>query len=154
MKKDEQISNALGIASSPSTTEVAIITPMEALPVKTAEEEALAADARDDYTKSREVLRNLIDKGSETADSAMEVAQGTQAARNYEAAARLIEAVAGLTTQLLDLQEKTRRVRTYDDPTPVDTVTLDTKAFEGTMAELLELAEKTTKERKKQNSPK
>jgi hypothetical protein len=133
--ENEHISNALGIATEvPEVVHDVKIT----LPAIKKDNDQLKKDEAEDYTKARETLHDLIDNGAETAALAMKVAQQGQQPRQFEAAARVMETLSGLVGQLHELQDKTRRIKSYDDPAPVDaTVNVDKAVFVGTTAEML-----------------
>lgn len=148
--ENEHISNALGIATEvPEVIEDVKVH----LPAVKQNNDQLKKDEAEDYTLARETLHDLIDNGVETAALAMQVANQGQQPRQFEAAARVIETVSALVGQLHELQDKTRRIKSYDDPAPVDTtVSVDKAVFVGTTAELLSQVQAEKRKRRNEDS--
>ncbi len=62
-------------------------------------------DVQKDYEYTRGNLYSLIEKGQETLNGIMDLADQTQSPRAYEVAGQIIKSVADTTDKLLDLQK-------------------------------------------------
>ncbi len=67
--------------------------------------ESRDVDVSDDYKKRREVLYDLIEKGTEALETSLKVAKGTQHPRNFEVTGQLIKTMADVSKDLTDLQQ-------------------------------------------------
>ena len=63
-------------------------------------------DVQKDYEYTRGNLYSLIEKGQETLNGIMDLADQTQSPRAYEVAGQIIKSVADTTDKLLDLQKE------------------------------------------------
>ena len=63
-----------------------------------------------DYEYTRGNLYSLIEKGQETLNGIMELADETQSPRAFEVAGQVLKSVADTTDKLLDLQKKVKEV--------------------------------------------
>jgi hypothetical protein len=97
-------------------------------------------DIKSDYEYTRGQLYNLIAKGTEAIDSALEVAQSSDHPRAYEVAGNLIKNVADITDKLLDLQKK---IQDIEDPKQktAQNITNNTM-FVGSTADLAKMLKK------------
>lgn len=87
-----------------------------------------------DYEYTRSNLYSLIEKGQETLDGIMELAQESDSPRAYEVAGQIIKSVADTADKLIDLQKKMKDVYKNDDNSP-KTIT-NNALFVGSTAEL------------------
>lgn len=94
-------------------------------------------DIRDDYEYSRAQLYNLVEKGQEAIQGALEVAQSSDHPRAYEVAGNLIKHVADITEKLLDNQRKLKEIETEKQQKGPSTV--NNAVFLGSTAELQKL---------------
>lgn len=93
-------------------------------------------DITKDYDYTRGQLYDLIEKGQEAIQGALEVAQNTDHPRAYEVAIQGIKNVADITDKLIDLQKKMKDI----DEKPRKGPTSVTNAlFVGSTAELQKL---------------
>lgn len=93
-------------------------------------------DITKDYDYTRGQLYDLIEKGQEAIQGALEVAQSTDHPRAYEVAIQGIKNVADITDKLIDLQKKMKDI----DEKPRKGPTSVTNAlFVGSTAELQKL---------------
>ena len=101
--------------------------------------EGLGNDAAEDYQLSRNVLRNLIQKGNAAIEDVHRLADQQESARGYEVLSTLIKTVAETTKDLYDIQKKTKDLKGYDKKDKLDetNITVDRAVFVGTTAELL-----------------
>ena len=67
-------------------------------------------DIETDYNYSRAQLYSLVEKGQESVDGALDVAQQSDSARAYEVAGQLIKHVADTADKLIDLQKKMKEI--------------------------------------------
>lgn len=106
------------------------------VPVKPKEE----SDVVNDYEYSRAQLYNLVEKGQEAIQGALEVAQSSDHPRAYEVAGNLIKHVADITEKLLDNQKKLKDIeeeKTQKGPTNVTNA-----MFVGSTSELQKMLKK------------
>ena len=100
-------------------------------------------DQKKDYEYSRGQLYNLISKGQEALDGALEVAQESGHPRAYEVAVNAMKQVADTTDKLLDLQKK---MKDLDAPTKGSTpTTVNNTMFVGTNADLQKMLKNASK---------
>ena len=78
-------------------------------PVATAKKSKdVTEDREEDYEYTRGELYNLISKGQEAVNGALEVAQESGHPRAYEVATNAMKQVADMTDKLMDLQKKVK----------------------------------------------
>lgn len=93
-------------------------------------------DIKTDYEYTRGQLYNLIEKGQEAIQGALDVAQSTDHPRAYEVAIQGIKHVSDITDKLIDLQKKMKDI----DEKPRSGPTNVTNAlFVGSTSELTKL---------------
>ena len=90
-------------------------------------------DKEKDYEYTRGQLYNLIDKGQEAIQGALEVAQESGHPRAYEVATNAMKQVADMTDKLMDLQKK---VHDLDEDKKGPTKVTSNAMFVGITAEL------------------
>lgn len=90
-------------------------------------------DPDSDYEYTRSQLYNLIQKGQEAFDGALEVAQESGHPRAYEVAVNAMKQVADVTDKLIDLQKK---MKDLDAPTKSGPTTVNNSLFVGSTADL------------------
>ena len=71
-----------------------------------------------DFETGRKNLYNLIDKGNEAIDGILNLAKEGEHPRAYEVAGQLIKTVSEVSQNLLDLQEKLKKVKEVPDKGP------------------------------------
>ena len=71
-----------------------------------------------DYEYSRGNLYSLIEKGQEALNGILEVAQGSDHPRAYEVAGQLIKTVSEVSQNLLDLQDKLKKIKEVPNTGP------------------------------------
>ena len=71
-----------------------------------------------DFETGRKNLYNLLDKGNEAIDGILELAKEGEHPRAYEVAGQLIKTVSEVSQNLLDLQEKLKKVKEVPDKGP------------------------------------
>lgn len=136
MKSDfDAINDSLDIEATP--TEV-VSTPNNSLRKTPKKGEVDDTDYDYDYTRGQ--LYSLIEKGQESIDGIMDIAQQSDSPRAYEVAGQLIKSVADATDKLLDLQAKLKKLKEEESATPKN-VTNNTM-FIGSTAELQKLLKK------------
>ena len=91
-------------------------------------------DIEKDYSYTRGQLYSLIEKGQETLDGIMEVANENGSPRSYEVAGQIIKSVADTTDKLLDLQKKVKEIE-EDSPKKQTNVT-NNALFVGSTSDL------------------
>ena len=133
MKDFDSIDNALDIESSIVETEPA--------PISKKKEERNKSEIQKDYEYTRGQLYSLIEKGQETLNGIMELADETQSPRAYEVAGQLIKNVADSTDKLIDLQKKLRDLD--EDPKSKNPTTVNNTMFVGSTADLAKFLKKS-----------
>ena len=71
-----------------------------------------------DFETGRKNLYNLLDKGNEAIDGILELAKEGEHPRAYEVAGQLIKTVSEVSQNLLDLQDKLKKVKEWPDKGP------------------------------------
>lgn len=113
-KIDDNLNEVLGIAEIDKTFEV------EVLPKKTSTE-VLVPEDKDpdiDFETGRRNLYNLLDKGNEAIDGILSLAKEGEHPRAYEVAGQLIKTVSEVSQNLLDLQDKLKKIKDIPDKGP------------------------------------
>ena len=113
-KIDDNLNEVLGIVEIDKTFE------MEVLPKKTSTE-VLVPEDKDpdiDFETGRKNLYNLLDKGNEAIDGILELAKEGEHPRAYEVAGQLIKTVSEVSQNLLDLQDKLKKVKEIPNTGP------------------------------------
>ena len=90
-------------------------------------------DVEKDYEYTRGQLYNLIDKGQEAIQGALEVAQESGHPRAFEVATNAMKQVADMTDKLMDLQKK---VKDLDEEKKGPSKVTNNAMFVGSTAEL------------------
>ena len=113
-------------------------------PIKpvTKEVEAIKTDTRKDYEYTRGNLYSIIEKGQEALDTALELAQDSGQARQFEVVGQLIKNVADATDKLLDLQKKLKDLDA-DEKGPTNVT--NNAMFFGSTAELSKMLKQQAK---------
>ena len=113
-----------------TSSEIVDVTPVE----KTKPERLTKDDVEKDYDYTRANLYSLIEKGQETLNGIMELADETQSPRAFEVAGQVLKSVADTTDKLLDLQKKLKDI---DETKSKGTTNVTNNAmFVGSTAEL------------------
>jgi len=113
-KIDDKLNEVLGIVE-----EVPYENSLEV--AKTPSTEIIAPEDKDpeiDFETGRKNLYNLIDKGNEAIDGILSLAKEGEHPRAYEVAGQLIKTVSEVSQNLLDLQEKLKKVKEVPDKGP------------------------------------
>ena len=107
-KIDDKLNEVLDIANDVSVEEV-----KKTLPAVPEDK-----DSDIDFETGRKNLYNLLDKGNEAIDGILELAKEGEHPRAYEVAGQLIKTVSEVSQNLLDLQEKLKKVKEVPDKGP------------------------------------
>ena len=113
-KIDDKLNEVLGIAEVDKTYE------NEVLPKKM-NTEVMVPEDKDpdiDFETGRKNLYNLLDKGNEAIDGILGLAKEGEHPRAYEVAVQLIKTVSEVSQNLLDLQDKLKKVKDIPDKGP------------------------------------
>ena len=108
-KIDDKLNEVLGIANEVSIEEV-----KKTLPATVPEDK----DPDIDFETGRKNLYNLLDKGNEAIDGILELAKEGEHPRAYEVAGQLIKTVSEVSQNLLDLQDKLKKVKEIPNTGP------------------------------------
>ena len=113
-KIDDKLNEVLGIAEIDKTFE------NEVLPKKISTEVSVPEDKDPDidFETGRKNLYNLIDKGNEAIDGILNLAKEGEHPRAYEVAGQLIKTVSEVSQNLLDLQDKLKKIKDVPDKGP------------------------------------
>tara|TARA_R110002020_G_scaffold428559_1_gene638119 strand:+ start:328 stop:750 length:423 start_codon:yes stop_codon:yes gene_type:complete len=113
-KIDDKLNEVLGIVEVDKPLE------SEVLPKKTSTE-VLVPEDKDpdiDFETGRKNLYNLLDKGNEAIDGILNLAKEGEHPRAYEVAGQLIKTVSEVSQNLLDLQDKLKKIKDVPDKGP------------------------------------
>ena len=121
---------------------------LEVKPVKKQKPDRLKkSDVDKDYEYTRGQLYSIIEKGQETLDGVLELAQETNSPRAYEVAGQLIKNVSDATDKLLKLQKELKDLNAEDKKGPSHVT--NNALIVGTTAELQKLIKKGLMDEKK-----
>ena len=131
-KIDDKLNEVLGIAEVDKTYE------NEVLPKKISTEVMVPEDKDPDidFETGRKNLYNLLDKGNEAIDGILNLAKEGEHPRAYEVAGQLIKTVSEVSQNLLDLQDKLKKVKDIPDKGPKN---VTNALFVGSTTELLKM---------------
>ncbi len=107
---DDKLNKILGVPTTTTST-----TPPAKVPRV---EDKNKEDIDNDYKYSRENYYNLIERGTDAIDGILEIAKEGQHPRAYEVAGQLIQTVSQVSQNLLDLQEKLKKLKEVPDKAP------------------------------------
>ena len=110
---DDKLNEVLGIAEVDKTFENEVS--------RVSKTEVLVPENKDpdiDFETGRKNLYNLIDKGNEAIDGILNLAKEGEHPRAYEVAGQLIKTVSEVSQNLLDLQEKLKKIKDVPDKGP------------------------------------
>ena len=110
---DDKLNEVLGIAEVDKTFENEVS--------RVSKTEVLVPENKDpdiDFETGRKNLYNLIDKGNEAIDGILNLAKEGEHPRAYEVAGQLIKTVSEVSQNLLDLQDKLKKVKDIPDKGP------------------------------------
>ena len=96
-------------------------------------------DPEIDFETGRKNLYNLIDKGNEAIDGILNLAKEGEHPRAYEVAGQLIKTVSEVSQNLLDLQEKLKKVKEVPNTGPKN---VTNALFVGSTTELQKMLKK------------
>ena len=106
---DDKLNEVLDIANEVSIEEV-----KKTLPATVPEDK----DPDIDFETGRKNLYNLIDKGNEAIDGILDLAKEGEHPRAYEVAWQLIKTVSEVSQNLLDLQDKLKKIKEVPNTGP------------------------------------
>jgi len=135
-KIDDKLNEVLGIADVDKTYE------NEVLPKKV-NTELMVPEDKDpeiDFETGRKNLYNLLDKGNEAIDGILNLAKEGEHPRAYEVAGQLIKTVSEVSQNLLDLQDKLKKVKDIPDKGPKN---VTNALFVGSTTELQKMLKKS-----------
>ena len=107
-KIDDKLNEVLDIANDVTVEEV-----KKTLPAVPEDK-----DPDIDFETGRKNLYNLLDKGNEAIDGILELAKEGEHPRAYEVAGQLIKTVSEVSQNLLDLQDKLKKVKEIPNTGP------------------------------------
>ena len=95
----------------------------EVMPIEVVEEKKEIVIPKDkdpdtDFEVGRENLYKLLDKGNEAIDGILALAKEGEHPRAYEVAGQLIKTVSEVSQNLLDLQDKLKKIKDVPDKGP------------------------------------
>ena len=125
MSTDDIINKYLGVETEDSKP--------ESKPPAVVRKDDKDTDVDNDHDYSREAYYDLIQKGQEAIDGILSVAKEGEHPRAYEVAGQLIKTVSEVSQNLLDLQDKLKKVKDIPDKGPKN---VTNALFVGSTAEL------------------
>ena len=131
---DDKLNEVLGIAEVDKTFENEVS--------RVSKTEVLVPENKDpdiDFETGRKNLYNLIDKGNEAIDGILNLAKEGEHPRAYEVAGQLIKTVSEVSQNLLDLQEKLKKIKDVPNTGPKS---VTNALFVGSTTELTKLLKK------------
>ena len=114
----------------------------EVLPIEVEKKETVMPTDKDpdtDFEVGRENLYKLLDKGNEAIDGILALAKEGEHPRAYEVAGQLIKTVSEVSQNLLDLQEKLKKIKDVPNTGPKS---VTNALFVGSTTELTKLLKK------------
>jgi predicted transcriptional regulator len=111
----------------------------EVLPIEVEKKETVMPTDKDpdtDFEVGRENLYKLLDKGNEAIDGILALAKEGEHPRAYEVAGQLIKTVSEVSQNLLDLQEKLKKIKDVPNRAPKN---VTNALFVGSTTELTKL---------------
>ena len=133
-KIDDKLNEVLGIAEDITYENEVKTEPKKDLIVP--EEK----DPEIDFETGRKNLYNLIDKGNEAIDGILNLAKEGEHPRAYEVAGQLIKTVSEVSQNLLDLQDKLKKVKEVPNTGPKN---VTNALFVGSTTELQKMLKKS-----------
>ena len=133
-KIDDKLNEVLGIAEDVTYENEVKTEPKKDLIVP--EEK----DPEIDFETGRKNLYNLIDKGNEAIDGILNLAKEGEHPRAYEVAGQLIKTVSEVSQNLLDLQDKLKKVKEVPSTGPKN---VTNALFVGSTTELQKMLKKS-----------
>jgi hypothetical protein len=127
--KFDKISESLN-----TETDIVNVTPTQKQIERDVISEQSVEQIKKDYEYTRGNLYSLIEKGQESLDGIMELAQQSDSPRAYEVAGQIMKSVADTTDKLIDLQKKMKELNKEDDGGPKSVT--NNALFVGSTAEL------------------
>lgn len=125
-----------------TTSETVDVTPVKKEKVKP--DHLTKDEVEKDYEYTRANLYSLIEKGQETLNGIMELAEETQSPRAYEVAGQLLKSVADTTDKFLKLQKDLKDIKEEQKgPTNVT----NNAMFVGSTAELQKMLKEMNKKK-------
>ena len=109
---DDKLNEVLGIAEVDKTYENEVIPKGKELSVPEDKDPDI------DFETGRKNLYNLIDKGNEAIDGILDLAKEGEHPRAYEVAGQLIKTVSEVSQNLLDLQDKLKKIKEVPNTGP------------------------------------
>ena len=132
-KIDDKLNEVLGIAED--------VTYENEVPKKPSTDLVVPEDndPEIDFETGRKNLYNLLDKGNEAIDGILNLAKEGEHPRAYEVAGQLIKTVSEVSQNLLDLQDKLKKVKDIPDKGPKN---VTNALFVGSTTELQKILKK------------
>jgi len=95
-------------------------------------------DAQNDYDLSREVLREMIDKGKAAVADLSSFAKDMESPQAYEVMSKLMKSVTDTASTLYDLQKKTKELNQMEnEPSNNNNITVERAVFVGSPSDML-----------------
>ena len=131
-KIDDKLNEVLGIAEEVIEEKKEVVVTPTAVPANT--------DPDVDFETGRENLYKLLEKGNEAIDGILNLAKEGEHPRAYEVAGQLIKTVSEVSQNLLDLQDKLKKVKDIPDKGPKN---VTNALFVGSTTELQKMLKKS-----------
>ena len=138
MSIDDKINEALGISNTETHTTKQVIKKEFTPPVPRLEDKE-KQDIDNDYKYSRENYYNLIERGQDAVQGILDIAKESQHPRAYEVAGQLIKSQSEIAQNLLDLQDKLKKIKDVKGDVPKN---VTNALFVGSTTELQKMIKK------------
>ena len=138
MSIDDKINEALGISNTETHTTKQVIKKEFTPPVPRLEDKE-KQDIDNDYKYSRENYYNLIERGQDAVQGILDIAKESQHPRAYEVAGQLIKTQSEIAQNLLDLQDKLKKIKDVKELGPKN---VTNALFVGSTTELQKMIKK------------
>ena len=110
------------------------MTPIEVLPAVVDEVSESKADIDEDFEFARKNMKDLIKQGNSAVEQIISVAKATDHPRAYEVVATLINSVAAMNKDLMDIRKKKQDIT---GEKKAQNINVDKAVFVGSTAELI-----------------
>jgi hypothetical protein len=110
------------------------MTPVEVLPAVVDEVSESKADIDEDFEFARKNMKDLIKQGNSAVEQIISVAKATDHPRAYEVVATLINSVAAMNKDLMDIRKKKQDIT---GEKKAQNINVDKAVFVGSTAELI-----------------
>ena len=146
MKINDRLSEVFDVEVIKTTVESESITTKDVIDASTGEIiQSSETKIENDYDKSRNNLHELLIKGQEALNHALEVAKQSEHPRAFEVVGNLMKQLADVNQQLMDLHQQKQKLDAPAAAEKAKQVTNNNAIFVGSTAELTKMINKMNK---------